>query len=348
MGSNITPSKIIAERQIPYRPRYTELTGRVTASILLQQMIYYWYNCSGEKPFYKFRAPCEHDRYVEDDSWTECLGFSPAEFDTALKTIGTKITKGDSITETLEKKDITSLVIYWTDSNRMTWYKLNTPLLDELLNGLYQANSRKCNYHEDEDSATSIELQNPELHSSQIPQITHNIPPPAEAEEPRPVKADVNKLLKSTMTKGEDETDRSPLAEYIGQQLNSPVPQGKCADLARGYTEHLAGGKTLKHPSPDELWLTHPKFPEWVDMRIAYFKGQGGSNAAKRNKVVNAICQYRGNRFAWLEWVAEQAASQPQFHDIPPLPDEEDAKPGYIPNWEELCKQKNDMLMGRA
>ena len=186
-----------------------------------------------------------------------------------------------------------------------------------------------------------------------IKESTNKLPPSTKAEPQRPVKADVGKLLKSTMTKGENEIDRSPLAEYIGQQLNSPVPQGKCNNLAMGYTEHLPGGKTLKHPSPDELWTTHPKFPEWVDMRIAYFKGQGGSNAAKRNKAINAICQYKGNKFAWLEWVAEQPRNQEEIVTVNELAkqwaDEPDAKPPTeTPEWLiEARKKKNEMLLGK-
>jgi len=307
-GRMVHARNVIAEREIPYRPRFTTLTGRITASVLLQQMIYYW-DISKQRPFYKFRAPCTHDRYVENDSWLECLCFSPAEFDTALKTIGTKITKGVSRTEALKGKEVCNLILYWTDSNRMTWYELNVPLLDKLLDSLYSdANSGKCKYRDVQESHTSIELENPELHSSQIPEITQKIPPPNQAEQP-PVKANVSRLLRSTITQGEDDSIQlSALAEYIGQQLNSPVPAGGCNKLAIGYTEQLSGGRQIKHPSPDQLWLEHPRFPEWVDLRIQYIKGKGGSNAARRSKAVNAICQYKGGQFAWLEWLAAQPA----------------------------------------
>lgn len=137
-------------RAIPYRPEYTYITGRVTASILLQQIRYWWF-CHDRRPFYKFRGPCEHDLYKAEDSWTEELVFSPAEFDTALKTIGTKITKGVSKTETLKAYKVESLVIYWTDSNRVTWYQLNEPLFFALLHLAYNrpellGKSGKCNY----------------------------------------------------------------------------------------------------------------------------------------------------------------------------------------------------------
>ena len=145
-----------------------------------------------------------------------------------------------------------------------------------------------------------------------LKRYSKKVPPPNQAEQP-PVKANVSRLLRSTITQGEDDSIQlSALAEYIGQQLNSPVPAGGCNKLAIGYTEQLSGGRQVKHPSPDQLWLEHPLFPEWVDMRIRFVKGKGGSNAAQRSKAVNAICQYKGSQHAWLEWLATQAVT-PRF-----------------------------------
>lgn len=112
-------------RSIPYRPEYNLITGRVTATILLQQINYWWYTMK-RRPFYKFREPCEHEKYNDGDSWTEELGMTIYEFDGALKTIGAKVTKGCSKT----KLSDTNLVIYWTDSNRVTWYQLNESLFN--------------------------------------------------------------------------------------------------------------------------------------------------------------------------------------------------------------------------
>jgi len=145
--------KAIAERTIPYRPHFTKLTGKVTAAILLQQIVYYWEEVVERRPFYKFRKPCKHDLYREGDSWVEELGFTPSEFDAAIRTIGTKIRKGISKAEALAGRagrEIKNLVIYWTDSNRVTWYELNQALFDEMTDPLYadRANSEKLNYLE--------------------------------------------------------------------------------------------------------------------------------------------------------------------------------------------------------
>lgn len=110
-------------RSIPYRPQYNLITGKVTASILLQQISYWWHTCE-RKPFYKFRAPCQHEKCRKGDSWTEELGMTIYEFDGALKKIAAKVIKGANKTELAK----TNLVVYWTDSDRITWYQLNEAL----------------------------------------------------------------------------------------------------------------------------------------------------------------------------------------------------------------------------
>lgn len=124
------------KRGILYRPEYNEITGSVTASIFLQQ-IWYWWSRSGRKPFYKFRGPCKDKRYRVGDSWTEELGFTRRQFETARKGFANKITKGANRT----KIQTQSLVIYWTDSNRLTWYMLNEKLFFESLGQAYAASS---------------------------------------------------------------------------------------------------------------------------------------------------------------------------------------------------------------
>lgn len=114
---------------ISYRPRLNALTGSVTATILLQQMIHRY---KGEA-FYKFMEPCSHPRYREGDSWCEELGFTRSEFIRARDKIATKIRRGVSKKEAFDN----SFVIYWTDSNRMTFYEVNEELLDNALSGLY-------------------------------------------------------------------------------------------------------------------------------------------------------------------------------------------------------------------
>lgn len=153
-----TAAKLIADdrRAISYRPRFARLTGSVLAAILLQQMIYRW-DANESKQFFKFKEPCKNKDYRQGDSWCEELGFTRYEFDGALKLIATKIVKGISKTIAMEwslarsvdfpdddpgfvaamELSIQHLIIYWTDSNRRTWYWVNSDLLDKVVEQLY-------------------------------------------------------------------------------------------------------------------------------------------------------------------------------------------------------------------
>jgi len=117
------------QRMILYRPEWRTFTGSVTATILLQQILFRW-DKNDRKPFYKFKEPCGHDLYRPGDSWTEELGFSRKEFDSALKKIGTKRTKKT-------EGPTTSIVEYWTDINRITYYNINPGVLQDELDKLY-------------------------------------------------------------------------------------------------------------------------------------------------------------------------------------------------------------------
>jgi hypothetical protein len=141
---SVDPIALLAEdkEKISYRPRLNEITGSVIATILLQQIVYWWWK-SGKQPFYKFSAPCAHPTYKAGDSWQEELGISRSELETALRKIGRKINRNDSKTDALK----TSLVIYWTGFDRLTYYEVNESLLGEKLASLY-GNAEKSHYDE--------------------------------------------------------------------------------------------------------------------------------------------------------------------------------------------------------
>ncbi len=149
---------------ISYRPKFTALTDSALAAILLQEMIYFWKNKDGE-PFYKFKEPCNHDKYKDGDSWCETLGFNKHEFDSALKIIGTKIKKGMSKSDVLateypERNEgetdqayydrftsaLKACVIYWTDRGRVTWYQVNEQLLGKFVGRIYISNVNGARY----------------------------------------------------------------------------------------------------------------------------------------------------------------------------------------------------------
>jgi hypothetical protein len=119
-------------RVIAYRPEFNEITNSATASLLLSQIIYWWV-WTGRKPFFKFSAPCDHAMYKDGDSWQEELRFSRTEFETARSKIGTKINRNTDKSEVQK----TRLVIYWRDTNNLTWYEVNEELLRQKLDEIY-------------------------------------------------------------------------------------------------------------------------------------------------------------------------------------------------------------------
>lgn len=130
---NIAINLIADDRDlITYRPRLNEITGSVTATILLQQIIYWWRK-QKRQPFYKFAAPCSHKLYKTGDSWREELGFGRYELQGALKKIGQKIRKGGDKSEALR----IALIIYWIDGSRLTWFELNEVLVTRKIYELY-------------------------------------------------------------------------------------------------------------------------------------------------------------------------------------------------------------------
>lgn len=116
---------------IAYRPRLNKLTGSVTATILLQRILWR-FERNGREPFYKFKEPCKHPAYRVGDSWCEELGFSRAEFDSARSTIAEKCRKKEK-DEKLKERGI----VYWTDGDRMTWYAVNPERIADALMSLY-------------------------------------------------------------------------------------------------------------------------------------------------------------------------------------------------------------------
>ena len=162
-------AKVLAdEKFIRYRKRFTMITNSVTGAILLQRMIELW-EYFQHKPFYRFKEAPKGNRtagmYKEGESWLDDLGFNRSEFEAGLKAIATKVTKGVSkkdllnadlppraADESLEdyckrlKEVVSRLVIYWTDSRRVTWYQVNVELLYKVTSLLYIDNGTNLRY----------------------------------------------------------------------------------------------------------------------------------------------------------------------------------------------------------
>lgn len=127
---------------ITYRPAWNAFTGGVNATILLQQVIFYWQN-NGQKPFYKFKQPCSHRLYRTGDSWTEKLGMTTKEFDTALGKLKAKGLVSSSI-----------------DISRVTQYTLHENLVKQMFEAVYtskNSHTQKGIYVNDDCAVTNTQ-----------------------------------------------------------------------------------------------------------------------------------------------------------------------------------------------
>lgn len=116
-------------KAIAIPPKFNELTGCLYASYVLQQIIYRWRH-DNKEAFYKFKKPCEHEKYKHGDSWIEELHINVYQFDKALDKIAIKIKKGQTV-------EHDKFVEYWTDGWRRTWYKINEENLDKAIDKIF-------------------------------------------------------------------------------------------------------------------------------------------------------------------------------------------------------------------
>jgi hypothetical protein len=133
---------------ITYHPNLTTILGNVYAAIFLQQA-YHRYKNNGDKPFYKFLAPCPSEYYRNGDAWIEELSFTYSQLNRAIGTVATRISstrkkpganKDHILSFDYAEVDATgkvlnsnALVLYWTNRDRRTWWMVNLPLYISLL-----------------------------------------------------------------------------------------------------------------------------------------------------------------------------------------------------------------------
>jgi hypothetical protein len=124
----------ITRETIPYVKQIRPLTGSVAATILMQQLDY-WF-AKYPDGFYKFLEPCDHPSYKSGDSWTEELGFSKDEFRTAFKQIGIQHkskTKFATSSDPFQGKFYCS---YFDRTKGQVFYHRNHELVDKELDAI--------------------------------------------------------------------------------------------------------------------------------------------------------------------------------------------------------------------
>lgn len=139
----------LTRRTIPYSPDLRPVARSVTASILMQQLDY-WFSKMPDG-FYKFLSPCANEAYKPGDSWEEELAFSVDEFRTAFDNIGIRYTSKTAYKRAvaaglvfirplkdgeIEEKFYAS---YHDKIKGLTFYFRNHPLVDAALDTLTTA-----------------------------------------------------------------------------------------------------------------------------------------------------------------------------------------------------------------
>lgn len=96
-----------------------------------------------------------------------------------------------------------------------------------------------------------------------------------------------------------DKGDKSSLAKFIEQEMHHSLSNTNLRDIGMTYTEHTTRGRKV-HPSPDQLWIESEIFRDYIAERVKYFKDGSGTPAARRNRLVHLICNYKAEPFGWF------------------------------------------------
>lgn len=235
--------KTISEdpKMIAYRPRLRAIAGSITATILLQQIIYRWVH-NDFKPFYKYKEPCTADDYREGDSWCEELAFSRDEFDTALRHIAQKVSRN-------VEKDPGKLVYYWTMPNRKTWYEINYTALCNVAIPIYVGGKSPATqpdkstlpilYTKKTSKKTTKKGENPESRSGESTPPT--TPPPAPALAVAPTIALAEKVAEATSYDPPEPSKPTVSVKPARQQ--APLPESPHFDGRKFVKGFIPAGK---------------------------------------------------------------------------------------------------------
>jgi len=116
---------------IKYRASWSSAGIGVMSCIFLQALIGRFRQKKGA--FFKFNEPCDHPTYRDGDSWTEELGMTIYEFNSARKRISAKVKAKDAPGLS------GSLVEFWKDSDNKTWYRINEDVYADFVLDIYRA-----------------------------------------------------------------------------------------------------------------------------------------------------------------------------------------------------------------
>jgi uncharacterized phage protein (TIGR02220 family) len=268
-------------RQIIYRPELNKVTGSVTATILFQQILYR-FERNGGKPFYKFKEPCTHDLYVSGDSWTEELGFSRAEFDTALKSMSAKVNSRGPRPDNV-------LIWYWTDMERRTFYALNEAYAHKVINSLYV--KRESSYRKSGNQAVDTIRYKDELTEIINKRLTPPCTQDSEGGRERPDLSAYKGVDENLKPAGADSKEAELLhkADAVIAHLNKQAGRKYKTDSLMVKRNLIPRLKTHEHLS-DFLAIIDKKAKEWKGGKMdRYLSPDTLFNAEKFEKYLGEI-----------------------------------------------------------
>ena len=125
----------ITRGSIPYVPELRPIAGSVTATVLMQQLDY-WFERQPEG-FYKFQDTSpDNPAYKHGDSWAEELSFSVAEFRSAFDQIGHRHKSKTEWNEATDPFNGKFYCCYTDRRSRLTFYFRNHAMVDAALDAL--------------------------------------------------------------------------------------------------------------------------------------------------------------------------------------------------------------------
>ena len=138
---------LVTDESVRYLPKLNAATGSKEATILLLRILHWWQwaKSQGRTSFWKFAAPCAHPDYKQGDSWQEELGFTRAEFETALAKIGTRLKAGEDKAAILQNDGANAAVLYYTNAKRVTFYHVNERVVFLLFSRSYSEIQHQTN-----------------------------------------------------------------------------------------------------------------------------------------------------------------------------------------------------------
>jgi hypothetical protein len=140
----------ITINSIPYVKEIRTIAGSVTATILWQQLDY-WFSKNPDG-FYKFLEPCTLTLYKKGCSWVEEVGFSSNEFRNAFSKIGIAYKSKkefDSSSNIFLKNNKTYYFCsYYDRIKNLTFYYRNHKLVDDTLNAIISSTKTVNNENE--------------------------------------------------------------------------------------------------------------------------------------------------------------------------------------------------------